>query len=43
MRVPSSVTIGAVRSVKGLGAADRVMADAPGAQEAPVGGEADLP
>jgi hypothetical protein len=28
---------------EGLGAADRVVAEAPGAQEAPVGGEADLP
>ena len=38
-----SVTIGAVRSVKALRAADRVVADGLDAEQAPVGGEAELP
>ena len=37
------MTTGAVRCVEGFGAADRVVADGLDAEQAPVGGEADLP
>ena len=43
MRVPVSVMIGVVQVGEGLGAADRVVAEALDAEQAPVGGEADLP
>ena len=43
MRVPSPVMIGVVSSVNVWAPRIRVVADALDAQEAPVGGEADLP
>ena len=43
MRVPVLVVSGAGDGVQGLGAGDRVVAESLDAQQASVGGEADLP